>query len=120
MKIRHQYYFFFAWVGLWPLLTGCQQSAPGTGAGSDTIKVGEFASLTGSEATFGQSSHDGTQLAIDDLNAAGGVLGKKFELITEDDQSQAGQPATAVRKLISSDGVAAILRRRFARKIKSP
>src|SRR5271163_413138 len=65
--------------------------------------------MTGSEATFGQSSHKGTQLAIDDLNAAGGVLGKKFDLITEDDQSQAGQPATAVRKLISSDGVVAVL-----------
>ena len=46
---------------------------------------------------------------IEELNAAGGVLGKKFELITEDDQSQAGQPATVVRKLISRDGVVAIL-----------
>lgn len=109
MKIRHHYYTLFVWVGLWPWLTGCNQSSPGSSGGGDTIKVGEFASLTGSEATFGQSSHNGTQLAIDDLNAAGGVLGKKFELITEDDQSQAGQPATAVRKLISSDGVAAIL-----------
>jgi branched-chain amino acid transport system substrate-binding protein len=109
MKIRQYYYLLFTCVGLWPLLTGCNQSSPGTGAGGDTIKVGEFASLTGSEATFGQSSHKGTQLAIDDLNAAGGVLGKKFDLITEDDQSQAGQPATAVRKLISSDGVVAVL-----------
>jgi branched-chain amino acid transport system substrate-binding protein len=75
----------------------------------DTIKVGEFASLTGSEATFGQSSHNGTQLAVDELNAAGGVLGKKIQLLTEDDQSQAGQSATAVRKLISSDGVVAML-----------
>src|SRR5580658_9911716 len=90
-------------------VAGCKPSASGTGTPASTIKVGEFASLTGSEATFGQSSHKGTQLAIDDLNAAGGVLGKKIELITEDDQSQAGQPATAVRKLISSDGVVAVL-----------
>ncbi|HEY3931680.1 MAG TPA: ABC transporter substrate-binding protein [Verrucomicrobiae bacterium] len=91
------------------LLAGCNKPSGESAANSDVIKVGEFASLTGSEATFGQSSHKGTQLAIDDLNAAGGVLGKKFQLLTEDDQSQAGQPATVVRKLISSDGVVAIL-----------
>jgi branched-chain amino acid transport system substrate-binding protein len=90
-------------------LTGCNKPSTAPGAGGDTIKVGEFASMTGSEATFGQSSHKGTALAIEELNAAGGVLGKKFELITEDDQSQAGQPATVVRKLISRDGVVAIL-----------
>jgi branched-chain amino acid transport system substrate-binding protein len=89
--------------------TGCNKPSTAPGAGGDTIKVGEFASMTGSEATFGQSSHKGTALAIEELNAAGGVLGKKLELIMEDDQSQAGQPATVVRKLISRDGVVAIL-----------
>jgi branched-chain amino acid transport system substrate-binding protein len=89
------------------LIAGCKKDEV-AGSG-DTIKVGEFASLTGSEATFGQSSHNGTQLAIDEINAAGGVLGKKIVLRTEDNQSQAGQSATAVRKLISSDGVIAIL-----------
>jgi len=91
------------------VLTGCNKPAAGPDASADIIKVGEFASLTGSEATFGQSSHHGTQLAVDQLNAAGGVLGKKIQLLTEDNQSQAGQSATVVRKLISSDGVVAIL-----------
>jgi branched-chain amino acid transport system substrate-binding protein len=90
-------------------LSDCNKPPGESFATSDVIKVGEFASMTGSEATFGQSSHQGTQLAIDDLNAADGVLGKKLELHMEDDQSQAGQPATVVRKLISSDGVVAIL-----------
>ena len=84
------------------LLTGCNKA-------SDAIKVGEFASLTGKEATFGQSSHEGTLLAIEEINAAGGVLGKKLELITEDTQSKAGEPATVVNKLISRDGCIAIL-----------
>lgn len=88
---------------------GCEKSAQETGAGDQVIKVGEFASLTGKEATFGVSSHEGTQLAIEDLNARGGVLGKKLVLITEDDLSKAGEPATVVNKLISRDGVAAIL-----------
>ena len=84
-------------------LIGCKSG------GGDTIKVGEFASLTGKEATFGISSHEGTLLAIEELNAKGGVLGKKFELLTEDDQTKAGEPANAVNKLISKDGVVAIL-----------
>ncbi|MGC3989613.1 MAG: ABC transporter substrate-binding protein [Chthoniobacteraceae bacterium] len=73
------------------------------------IVVGEFASLTGGNASFGQSSHKGTQLAVDEINAAGGVLGKKIKLMTEDDQSLAGQPAVIVRKFISSDKAIAIL-----------
>ncbi len=97
---------------LWPtaaasllLLTtsGCNKS------GGDTIKIGEFASLTGKEATFGISSHEGTLLAIEEINAAGGLLGKKLELLTEDTQSKSGEPATVVNKLISRDGVVGIL-----------
>ena len=75
----------------------------------DEIVIGEYASLTGGSASFGQSSHKGTALAIEEINAAGGVLGKKLKLITEDDQSQAGQPATIARKLISQDKAVAIL-----------
>ncbi|KAF0175693.1 MAG: branched-chain amino acid transport system substrate-binding protein [Limisphaerales bacterium] len=81
----------------------------GKAASGDVIKVGEFASLTGKEATFGQSSHKGTLLAIEELNAAGGVLGKKLELITEDTQSKQGESASVVRKLVSRDKCIAIL-----------
>lgn len=78
-------------------------------AAQETIKIGEFASLTGKEATFGQTVHKGTVLAIEEANAAGGVLGLKLELITEDDQSKPGESATVVKKLISRDKVVAIL-----------
>ena len=78
-------------------------------AAQDTIKIGEFASLTGKEAVFGQNAHKGTLLAIEEVNAAGGVLGRKLELITEDDQSKPGESATVVKKLISRDGVVAVL-----------
>ena len=87
-------------------LTGC---GPKGASGHDTIKIGEFASLTGKDATFGISSHEGTLLAIEQINAAGGVLGKQLELITEDDQCKAGESATVVNKLISRDNVVAIL-----------
>ena len=76
---------------------------------ADTILIGEFASLTGKEATFGISSHEGTELAVEELNAAGGVLGKKIKLATEDNQSKPGESANAVNKLIAKDGAVAIL-----------
>lgn len=94
---------FFA-IGLAALtLSGCMETP------SNEVVIGEFASLTGDTATFGQSSHKGTQMAIDEVNAAGGVLGKQIKLVTEDDQSKAGEAATVVRKLISRDKVVAIL-----------
>lgn len=89
--------------------TACNKSGGGSSAEADTIKVGEFASLTGSEATFGQSSHKGTVLAIDQINSAGGVLGKKIDLISEDDLSKQGESAMIVKKFISRDKVVAIL-----------
>ena len=75
----------------------------------EEIVIGEYASLTGGSASFGQSSHKGTALAIEEINAAGGILGKKLKLVTEDDQSLAGQPATIARKLISQDKAVAVL-----------
>jgi branched-chain amino acid transport system substrate-binding protein len=100
---------FLVALGLVLISTGCNKSAEQTAADGKVIKVGEFASLTGKEATFGISSHEGTLLAIEELNNAGGVLGKKLDLITEDDLSKAGEPATVVNKLISRDGVVGVL-----------
>src|SRR5213596_1204395 len=110
MKNRHSQLILSATLtalALVTLLIGCGKS--GDGAGGDTIKVGEFASLTGKEAAFGNSSHKGTVLAVEDLNAAGGVWGKKWELVTEDNRSTPGESATVVRKLISRDNVVAVL-----------
>jgi branched-chain amino acid transport system substrate-binding protein len=75
----------------------------------ETIKIGEYASLTGKEAAYGETSHKGIQLAVEELNTHGGVLHQKLELITEDNQSKQGESATAVKKLISRDKVVAIL-----------
>jgi branched-chain amino acid transport system substrate-binding protein len=76
---------------------------------SDTIKIGEYASLTGKEAGFGQTSHHGVVLAIEELNGAGGVLGKKLELFYEDNQTKPGESATAAKKLISREKVVALV-----------
>lgn len=76
---------------------------------AEPIKVGEVASLTGKEAAFGNSSHKGTLLAVEQINAAGGVLGRPIDLLTEDNQSKAGESATVARKLLSREKVVALL-----------
>lgn len=75
----------------------------------ETIRIGEYASLTGKEASFGQQSHKGLVLAIEELNAAGGALGRKLELFTEDNQTKPGESATAAKKLISRNKVIALI-----------
>lgn len=75
----------------------------------DVIKIGEVGSMTGSEATFGQSTHNGIELAFKQLNSAGGIQGKKLELLSLDDQGKPDEAATAVTKLITQNGVTAIL-----------
>lgn len=74
-----------------------------------TLKLGEVGSMTGSEATFGISTHRGIELAVKEQNAAGGVKGKKIELFSLDDQGKPEEAATAVTKLITQNKVAAIL-----------
>ncbi len=91
------------------LLAVALLAALGVRAQQPPIKLGEFASMTGKEAVFGQNVNKGTRLAIEETNAAGGVLGRKLELVTEDDQSKPGEAATVVKKLISRDKVVAVL-----------
>lgn len=76
---------------------------------SNEIVIGEYASMTGTTATYGQSGHKGAMLAIEELNAKGGVLGKKIKLMTEDTQSKPEEAASAVNKLINQNDVVAIL-----------
>src|SRR5688572_26265876 len=86
-------------------LTACK----GGSSNSNEILVGEFGSMTGSTATFGQSSHNGIMMAVEEVNAAGGVLGKKIKILLEDDQGKPEEAATAVTKLVNQDKVVAIL-----------
>lgn len=84
----------------------------GCGSKSDNankVLVGHYASMTGSEATFGRSTDNGIDLAVEEENAAGGVNGKPVEIITYDDKGEAREAGSAVTRLISRDGVVAVL-----------
>ena len=94
-------------------LTGCggtQPQPPAAPPAPEEIKIGSVFPITGAIATFGQSSLNGTQLAFEEINNAGGVLGgRKLVLINEDNQSKTEETATAFQKLITQDEVSAIL-----------
>ena len=57
--------------------------------------------MTGGTATFGISTDEGLRLALDDINAKGGVLGKQIKVVVEDDQSRPEEAVTAVQKLVN-------------------
>jgi branched-chain amino acid transport system substrate-binding protein len=88
---------------------GSSSSGGGSASGSSEIVIGHFASMTGDTATFGVSADEGIRLAVNEINGAGGVLGKKVRLITEDDRSLPDEAKTAVQKLINRDKVVALL-----------
>lgn len=75
----------------------------------DPIKIGEYMSLTGKEASFGQSTHRGILLAFEELNAAGGLLGRPLQLVVEDNQTRSGESATIAKKMITRDKVVALI-----------
>lgn len=76
---------------------------------SDVIKIGEYGSFTGSEATFGVSTNEGLKLAIKEKNAAGGIKGKKIQLISYDNQGKPEEARAMVQRLITQDQVLAVI-----------
>lgn len=87
---------------LFLLTLGCTQT-------TNEIVIGEFDSITGSDATFGLSTNKGVRLALDEINAAGGIKGKKIKLITLDDQGKNEEAAAAATRLITQNKVVAII-----------
>jgi len=81
----------------------------GTTAEQKEIVVGHFASMTGSTAHFGQDTDKAIRLAVDEANAAGGVLKKKVRVVTLDDRGDSAEAANAVTRLIDVEKVSALL-----------
>jgi branched-chain amino acid transport system substrate-binding protein len=98
------------------LLTGSCIKKDGASSNSATnspegseILIGEYGSMTGSESTFGVSTHKGVLMAIDEVNKAGGIKGKKIQLKHYDDQGQAAEAVTTMTKLITQDKVSLVI-----------
>ena len=94
------------------LLTVLALSAIACGGGaqeSDTFKIGVMESLTGPGETYGTVANQSKQMAVDEINAAGGINGKMIELVVEDSKCNAQDSITAYNKLTDVDGVKIIL-----------
>jgi branched-chain amino acid transport system substrate-binding protein len=97
---------FFGWAA-WMAISAIAVSA--CNKSSSDIPVGAFLSLSGKESTYGADTKDGIELALAEVNKAGGIKGKKVRIIYEDDKSTSQEAAIKVRQLIDRDKVVAIL-----------
>jgi branched-chain amino acid transport system substrate-binding protein len=84
-------------------------AAPASAPAGDKIVIGHVGSMTGNEATFGDSTDKGIRLALDEQNKKGGVKGKQLVLKTLDDQGKPEEAAIAATRLVTQDKVAVLL-----------
>lgn len=80
-----------------------------SGKESDTIKIGGVFPLSGSVAVYGVDCRNGIALAVEEINAAGGINGKTLELISEDDEGNPEKSVNAYKKLTTKDRVNIII-----------
>src|SRR5438445_13093687 len=93
------------------LAVGCKKEPESGGnvGGADTgvIKIGEVGSMTGTEATVGTSSDRGIQLAVKEVNGAGGIKSRQIRVIALEDGGKPEEAGTAAPRLVASEHVRA-------------
>ncbi len=91
------------------LLVSCSFLFSSTASAQDTIKIGFFAPITGPAAADGASAKNAVELGVKDVNASGGIKGKKVELIVYDDRLKAEEAVAIANKLIEKDKVVGVV-----------
>ena len=91
------------------LAAAVSASALGCKSKREGVTVGLYCSLTGPQADFGISTRRGVEMAFDELNRAGGVLGQRLRLAVEDTRGDASEATSAVTRLIDREGAMAIV-----------
>ncbi len=86
-----------------------RRGGPGAGGESGEIVVGYYGDLTGRTSNFGQSTKNGVDMAVDEINKAGGINGRQIKILSEDDEGRPEKAATVVTKLIDQDRVIALV-----------
>ena len=99
--------FLLAGVALAGLVAGCGGDKKADDG--NTIKIGANFELTGAVAVYGQSGFNGVELAVEEINAAGGVNGKKLELVKYDTKSEVSEATNGATKLITENKVKALI-----------
>lgn len=99
------------------LLSACSAAPGGKGAVAgggnkqegDTIKIGVNLELSGGVAAYGNAEKNGVELAVEQINADGGILGKKVKLVVKDNKSDNNEAATVAANLVTNDKVVAVV-----------
>ncbi len=95
--------------GVITLLMVSMVFAGGKKEDADTIKIGGIAPLSGAVAVYGVECTNGVNLAVEEINAAGGINGKKIVYIAEDDEGDPAKSVNAYKKLTTQDGIRMII-----------
>lgn len=104
--MNRKLYFVITLLLALTFVTGCSSKGADN---SDTIRVGVNYELTGESATYGTNLNDGVMLAIEEINANGGVLGKQIEPVLIDNKSDATEVANVSTRLTTRENVVALL-----------
>ncbi|HTV23424.1 MAG TPA: ABC transporter substrate-binding protein, partial [Polyangiaceae bacterium] len=88
---------------------GAAGAQPSGAEAASEIVIGHYGSMTGNTAHFGQDTDKAIRLAVDEQNAAGGLLGKKIKVVTLDDRGDSAEAANAVSRLIDVEKVVALI-----------
>ena len=91
------------------MFTGCGKKDAAKKDNGNEIRVGALFELTGNVANYGKSTYKGVQLAVDQINAKGGINGKKIKLVEADNKSEPSESGNAATKLITKDKVSVII-----------
>jgi len=98
------------------LLAACGSPGGGSTSGSkesqgdsDTVKIGANLELSGGVSAYGNQEKEGIDLAVEEINAAGGINGKKVEIVAKDNKSETAEAAAVAASLTNNDNVIAII-----------
>ncbi|CAM4156585.1 ABC transporter substrate-binding protein [Treponema peruense] len=91
------------------VVSAMMMAASCSGKKNDTIKIGGIAPLSGGVAVYGVECKNGIDLAVEEINAAGGINGQKIEFICEDDEGDSAKSVNAYKKLVTKDRVKVII-----------
>ena len=108
MRIRKHVSMFVLMLFMLSLVAGCGQGGDNSAQEGDTIKVGINTELSGPVASYGSNASNGALLAIEELNAAGGVLGKQIEALSRDCKSIPDEAMSISAALVGEKVVAQI------------
>jgi ABC-type branched-subunit amino acid transport system substrate-binding protein len=94
-------------AGIVATLTGCSMSSDGAPS-TETIKIGLLTDLSGAAGIFGPPTQNAAELAVEEINAAGGVNGQNLELLVADETGVPTAGVAAAQRLIQEDGIVAL------------